>query len=247
MWYNGETHGGHGMKAKYLMYLILLFNNILCYGQENFTVAQDNNSTTSLLRLNILKGEKIIQKIEYLYPKEYFENAIYVEEAFEIIDVNFDGFNDILIYLGSYGNQGVVYKDCFLWNVEKQRFENYGLFKDIPNPQIDESEKYIYGNSRHSSVHYEYEAFVWDENDLKSKFKIHEVYSAMQLSELYNVDIPEDKDSGDYMLEFFDLDLALYNSIFYVKISYDNGKIEISKPYVEVFSDIPEKLNKNIK
>ena len=66
----------------------LLFNNILCYGQENFTVAQDNNSNTSLLRLNILKGEKIIQKIEYLYPKEYFENAIYDEEAFEIIDVN---------------------------------------------------------------------------------------------------------------------------------------------------------------
>lgn len=59
MWYNGETHGGHGMKAKYLMYLILLFNNILCYGQEIFTVAQDNNSTTSLLRLNILKGENL--------------------------------------------------------------------------------------------------------------------------------------------------------------------------------------------
>ena len=244
---NEETHGGHGMKAKYLMYLILLFNNILCYGQENFTVAQDNNSNTSLLRLNILKGEKIIQKIEYLYPKEYFENAIYVEEAFEIIDVNFDGFNDILIYLGSYGNQCVVYKDCFLWDVKKQKFENYGLFKDIPNPQIDEAEKYIYGNSRHSSAHYEYEAFVWDENDLKSKFKIHEVYSAMQLAELYNVDIPEDKDSGEYMLEHFDIDSALYDSVFYVKICYDKGKTEISKPAVEIFSDIPERLKKIIK
>ena len=50
-----------------------------------------------------------------------------------------------------------------------------------------------------------------------------------------------------FSCHFFDLDLALYDSVFYVKISYDNGKIEISKPYVEVFSDIPEKLNKNIK
>ncbi len=69
----------------------------------------------------------------------------------------------------------------------------------------------------------------------------------MQLVELYNMDIPEEEDSGEYMLEYFDLDLALYDSVFYVKISYDNGKIEISKPAVEVFSGIPEKLKKNIK
>ena len=56
----------------------------------------------------------------------------------------------------------------------------------------------------------------------------------MQLVELYNMDIPEEEDSGEYMLEYFDLDLALYDSVFYVKISYDNGKIEISKPAVEV-------------
>ena len=43
--------------------------------------------------------------IEYHYPEEYFGNSIYVEEPFEITDVNFDGFDDILIYLGSYGNR----------------------------------------------------------------------------------------------------------------------------------------------
>ncbi len=222
---------------KFSFLIFIFFLDILCYGQGNVTVLQDKNTNGSLLKLNIIKDKKVIQKIEYHYP----------EEPFEITDVNFDGFDDILIYLGSYGNQGVVYKDCFLWDVKKQKFENCSLFKDIPNPQIDESEKYIYGNIRNSSSHYEYEAFIWDGNGLKCKFKIHEVYSAMQLVELYNMDIPEEEDSGEYMLEYFDLDLALYDSVFYVKISYDNGKIEISKPAVEVFSDIPEKLKKNIK
>lgn len=232
---------------KFSFLIFIFFLDILCYGQGNVTVLQDKNTNGSLLKLNIIKDKKVIQKIEYHYPEEYFGNSIYVEKPFEITDVNFDGFDDILIYLGSYGNQGVVYKDCFLWDVKKQKFENCSLFKDIPNPQIDESEKYIYGNIRNSSSHYEYEAFIWDGNGLKCKFKIHEVYSAMQLVELYNMDIPEEEDSGEYMLEYFDLDLALYDSVFYVKISYDNGKIEISKPAVEVFSDIPEKLKKNIK
>ena len=97
---------------KFSFLIFIFFLDILCYGQGNVTVLQDKNTNGSLLKLNIIKDKKVIQKIEYHYPEEYFGNSIYVEEPFEITDVNFDGFDDILIYLGSYGNQGVVYKDC---------------------------------------------------------------------------------------------------------------------------------------
>ena len=90
---------------KFSFLIFIFFLDILCYGQGNVTVLQDKNTNGSLLKLNIIKDKKVIQKIEYHYPEEYFGNSIYVEEPFEITDVNFDGFDDILIYLGSYGNR----------------------------------------------------------------------------------------------------------------------------------------------
>ena len=117
--------------------------NLSCNGEEMIAIHDVSTSRTKLI-LNVIKNNEIIQKINYEYPTESFENTVFVEKKFEIIDVNFDGFKDILIYLGSYGNQGVIYKDCFIWNDKKHLFENYNPFKNIPNPQIDENEKCIY-------------------------------------------------------------------------------------------------------
>lgn len=65
------------------------------------------------LKLRVKNGGETVQIIEYRYPRESLENAVFVESRYELSDVNFDGHDDLLIYLGSYGNQGVVYKDCF--------------------------------------------------------------------------------------------------------------------------------------
>ena len=226
-------------KLSYL--LIFMLVNLSCNGEEMIAIHDVSTSRTKLI-LNVIKNNEIIQKINYEYPTESFENAVFVEKKFEIIDVNFDGFKDILIYLGSYGNQGVIYKDCFIWNDKKHLFENYNPFKNIPNPQIDENEKCIYGNLRNNSSHYVYEFYSWDENELNRNYEIHKIHSASQLVELYEITIPEDRDSGEYMLEYFGLDKELYESTFYIKIYCDRGKVIRSKPSIKMFVEIPEKL-----
>ncbi|MGP1561440.1 MAG: XAC2610-related protein [Helicobacteraceae bacterium] len=228
-----------------LIFYVLLFVLTSCSGNSKIQIVELSKDPKNLV-LNVLANDKIIQKIVYQYPLES-QNAVFVEKKFEIIDVNFDGFKDILIYLGSYGNQGVVYKDCFLWNDKKYLFENYSPFKSIPNPQIDENERRIYGNLRNSFSHYIYKLYSWDKNKLNRNYEIHKIHSAVQLAEIYEIAIPKDKDAGEYMLEYFGLDKKLYESIFYVKKSFDMGKVSRSKPTTKIFDEIPQKLKDLLK
>ena len=49
---------------KFSFLIFIFFLDILCYGQGNVTVLQDKNTNGSLLKLNIIKDKKVIQKIE---------------------------------------------------------------------------------------------------------------------------------------------------------------------------------------
>mgnify|MGYP000911363183 FL=1 len=77
---------------------------------------------------------------------------------------------------------------------------------------------------------------------MNRNYEIHKIHSASQLAELYEITIPEDRDSGEYMLEYFGLDKELYESTFYIKIYCDRGKVIRSKPSIKMFVEIPEKL-----
>ena len=71
------------------------------------------------------------------------------EDGIYLMDVNFDGMNDILIHDGSYGARGHSYYSCYLYNGEE--YELCKSFFDIPNPSIDTERKqilgYLYDNS----------------------------------------------------------------------------------------------------
>ena len=61
--------------------------NLSCNGEEMIAIHDVSTSRTKLI-LNVIKNNEIIQKINYEYPTESFENAVFVEKKFEIIDVN---------------------------------------------------------------------------------------------------------------------------------------------------------------
>ena len=61
--------------------------NLSCNGEEMIAIHDVSTSRTKLI-LNVIKNNEIIQKINYKYPTESFENAVFVEKKFEIIDVN---------------------------------------------------------------------------------------------------------------------------------------------------------------
>ena len=72
-------------KLSYL--LIFMLVNLSCNGEEMIAIHDVSTSRTKLI-LNVIKNNEIIQKINYEYPTESFENAVFVEKKFEIIDVN---------------------------------------------------------------------------------------------------------------------------------------------------------------
>lgn len=185
----------------------------------------------------------MIQTLDYKYPSFCFEDADNFEKKIEKQDINFDGNDDILVYLGQYGNQGVKYYHCFLWNDKHQRFINYDFFSNIQNPIIDSENKMIYSSSRNNTAHYEYEVFKWNENNkLISLYKVHKIYSAMEIADIYDLEVPSDMDSGEFALQYFGLDSKLYDEIFYIKEIDDKNAMKLIKPSMILFSDISSNL-----
>ena len=69
-------------------------------------------------------------------PKEY--------EMILQIDANFDGYNDILVHKGKYSGDIDRY-EAYLWDESKKILVYNESFFEIPNPQIFESRKDIWG------------------------------------------------------------------------------------------------------
>ncbi len=71
------------------------------------------------------------------------------EDNIEVLDVNFDGEEDFLIYYGSVGNQAANVYNCYIY--ENGEYVYQKEFTNILNPSIDRENKRIYGNSRGSA------------------------------------------------------------------------------------------------
>ena len=182
------------------------------------------------LKLRVKNGSETVQTIEYRYSQESLENAVFVESRYELSDVNFDGHDDLLIYLGSYGSQGVVYKDCFLWKAAASLFKRCEAFKSIPNPVVDTQGGFICGSTRRNADHYVFELWLWSGGNLRNDCKIHKVHSAAQLPSLYGMEVPPGEDAGEYALRCFGIELNFYDSVFYVKENLCEGVATFEPP-----------------
>ena len=85
-----------------------------------------------------------------LYADRYINDVCEFDVVYQ--DVTFDGNKDILISLGRAGNQGAAIYCAYVYNENTGRYIYTPSFEDIPNYELNESEKCIYGYSRDSSV-----------------------------------------------------------------------------------------------
>jgi len=54
-----------------------------------------------------------------------------------VVDVNFDGYKDVIILNNFFGAHGNTWYDCWLWDVKTSSFVASESFAEICNPSLD--------------------------------------------------------------------------------------------------------------
>lgn len=160
-----------------------------------------NKKENAKLKMNITLDKKALQNINVEY--EFYENrSAFI--SFE--DVNFDGNKDILVFLGYAGNQGASIYKAYLWNPEIKNFVLNETYETILNPDIDDFSKMISSSSRGNAYTYYQERFKFIDEDFKLIWRCTTIYSLSNISDLesiYELKIPENVDTEEYILKHF--------------------------------------------
>lgn len=128
--------------------------------QETHYIDTIGRHLPSDLSVKVMRKGRLVQTINYKY--DWTEDLPNGDVSSDIIlkDVNFDGEKDLLISLGSYGNQGVEYFDCYVWDDSISQFVHAPTFKDIQNPTV--ASGCIFSKARVSAATYIYERWSYD-------------------------------------------------------------------------------------
>lgn len=134
------------------------------HSSEKDTLRAFINTNVDDIDMEILvkRGDKTVHTLPYNYPKDddFTPNGERVDSCL-MLDINFDGEKDLLVYLGQFGNQGVEYFDAFVWNAAKKAYTHNEDFKTIQNPNICSKYKCIISEARVSAAEYEYRQFEY--------------------------------------------------------------------------------------
>ena len=94
----------------------------------------------------VLKDKKVLSVLrQELLVYEELNRATISNLVLEK-DVNFDGKNDILLWLGHFGNQGLIRYACYL-NIDDE-FVECPSFSEIANPAVDEANQVVLSSWR---------------------------------------------------------------------------------------------------
>lgn len=74
----------------------------------------------------------------------YVYNQMLDTMGLHVVDVNFDGYRDVIILNTFSGAHSNTWYDCWLWDVETAAFVPSPSFSDICNPAIDREKECIY-------------------------------------------------------------------------------------------------------
>ena len=82
-----------------------------------------------------------------------------------IEDVNFDGYDDIIIHKGNFGAQGASGYETYIWDESAKELIHEESFFDILNPEIDYERKLIAGSRRENSMEHEYYVYKFQNEE----------------------------------------------------------------------------------
>ena len=130
--------------------------------------------------LEVKKGGKKVQQLHYSYNfDDYGEpNIPLKKDSMLLRDVTSDGNKDLLIYMGSYGNQGIERFDCYVWDEKNQKLQHAPSFIDIDNPKVVKAESGIFSSARSSAAEYVYGLWQYRDGKFKKTAELVEHYTA---------------------------------------------------------------------
>lgn len=154
------------------------------------------HSSNAGIRIVAKKQDYGIQTIDYRYEfKTGAEpNKGSISETATLCDVNFDGFNDILIDLGKYGNQGIQRYDCYVWNEAEQKFKPAPSFKKIDNPVINAEENCIFSSARSYAAEHIYQKWEYFNNSFRLTAQLIQQFNAFGKRTVYSESLYETKE-----------------------------------------------------
>lgn len=103
-------------------------------------------------KLELLHSYKSFDRYPPMYP---FEPQVKLE------DINMDGERDILVFLGAYGKQAMVYWDAYLYNPETEQYDYNDGFKRIGNPIVIPEYESVFSYGLSSAASYEYNQYIF--------------------------------------------------------------------------------------
>lgn len=130
--------------------------------------------------LEVKKDGKKVQQLHYSYNfDDYGEpNIPLKKDSMLLCDITSDGNRDLLIYMGSYGNQGIERFDCYVWDEKNQKLQHAPSFVDIDNPKVVKAEGGIFSSARSSAAEYVYGLWQYKDGKFKKTAELVEHYTA---------------------------------------------------------------------
>ena len=144
------------MNLNSIKYFAFAFSLLVFGGQYLFSSEKSNHSDMKIIcpdgdfekpisepifHIEIYEHEALVQAIEYSY-----QDTFMLEKHFDLLDVNFDGHDDIVILAGLTANRGQKYYDAYIWNPRQNKFILHDEIRNVINMKIDGAQKMIYSS-----------------------------------------------------------------------------------------------------
>ena len=111
------------------------------------------------VKVFVSKEEDGIFCLQQVLEDESHTGGAWDIEGLYLIDVNFDGEEDIVVQNGRYGAQGAAGYSCYLGN--NKTYERCESFEKIPNASVDAKNKMILGTNRNGWGSYSYRVYIF--------------------------------------------------------------------------------------
>lgn len=96
-------------------------------------------------------------------------NAVYNQMmntmGLHVVDVNFDGYRDVIILNTFGGAHSNTWYDCWIWNPETLSFIESESFSEICNPALDPEKKYIYSTGGSGAGNHEWSIYQYIDSE----------------------------------------------------------------------------------